>query len=274
MVMFVRFKRIYIEITNSCNLNCSFCIGNKRKIKFIDFSSFKLILEKVKPYTNYLYFHILGEPLLHPLINDFIDYACGMGFKVNITTNGYLIDRIKTKNIRQLNISLHSFDLKYGVSIDDYLSNIFNCASRLSNTIFSYRIWLDSDYSTYILDSISNFYKVSFDYSSFDKVKIFDNVFFSQFHEFIWPDLNNDYYSEKGKCYGLIDHIGILCDGTIVPCCLDSLGSISLGNIFSSDLDVILKSDRVIKMINGFKKGVKCEELCKHCSFINEKKEN
>lgn len=270
----MRFKKIYIEITNSCNLNCSFCIGNKRKIKFMTFSEFKIILDKVKPYTNYLYFHILGEPLLHPMINDFIDYASSMGFSINITTNGYLIDKIKTNNVRQINISLHSFDLKYGISMDDYLNNIFNTVSKLSNTYISYRVWLNSSYSSDIIRRISDFYNVSFDYSSFDKVKLSNNVFLSQFHEFIWPDLNNNYYNEKGRCYGLIDHIGILCNGTVVPCCLDSLGIISLGNIFTDELDLILKSDRVLNMISGFKNNYKCEKLCRHCSFLNEKKEN
>ena len=270
----MRFKKIYIETTNSCNLNCSFCIGNKRKIKFISFSDFKVILDKIKPYTNYLYFHILGEPLLHPMINEFIDYASDMGFNINITTNGYLIDKIKTNNIRQINISLHSFDLKYGVSLDSYLNNIFNVVFKLSNTYISYRVWLNSSYSNDILNKLSLYYNVSFDYSSFDKVKLSNNIFLSQFHEFIWPDLNNCYYNEKGKCYGLIDHIGILSDGTVVPCCLDSLGCISLGNIFDNDLDDILNSGRVSNMINGFKKGYKCEELCKHCSFLDEKKES
>ena len=269
----MRFKKIYIEITNSCNLNCSFCIGNKRKIKFISFSDFKVILDKIKPYTNYLYFHILGEPLLHPMINEFIDYASDMGFNINITTNGYLIDKIKTNNIRQINISLHSFDLKYGISLDDYLFDIFDVVSKMSNTYISYRVWLNSEYSSVLLSKLSEFYGVSFDYLSFDKVKLSDNVFLSQFHEFIWPDLNNNYYSEKGRCYGLIDHIGILCDGTVVPCCLDSLGNINLGNIFDNDLDVILKSDFVSNMIDGFRNGIKCNELCKHCSFLEEKKE-
>ena len=270
----MRFKKIYIEITNSCNLNCSFCIGNSRRIKFMSLSEFKVVLNKVRPYTNYLYFHILGEPLLHPDINKFIDIASEMGFYINITTNGYLINKINSCNVRQINISLHSFDLKYGVSLDDYLSNIFDSVSKFSNTYISYRVWLNSEYSSSILDRLSNFYGVIFDCFSFDKVKLCDNVFLSQFHEFIWPDLRNDYYNEKGRCYGLIDHIGILSDGTVVPCCLDSFGCISLGNIFESDLDSILESSRIINMINGFKNGIKCEELCKHCCFLDEKKES
>ena len=240
----------------------------------MSFSEFKIVLDKLKPYTDYLYFHILGEPLLHPMINDFIDYAYDMGFNINITTNGYLIDKINTRNIRQINISLHSFDLKYGISLDDYLNNVFNTVSKFTDTYVSYRVWLNSEYSLDILKRLSLFYNASFDYSSFNKVKLSNNIFLSQFHEFIWPDLNNSYYNEEGRCYGLIHHIGVLCDGTVVPCCLDSLGCISLGNIFDDSLDIILNSSRVFNMINGFKNGIKCEELCKHCCFLNEKKES
>ncbi len=110
-----RFKKIYVEITNNCNLNCSFCIKNSRPIESISIDRFKILLDKLKPYTDYLYFHILGEPLMHKSINELIDIASS-NFNINITTNGYLINRIKdNKNIRQLNISLHSYtgnDLK------------------------------------------------------------------------------------------------------------------------------------------------------------------
>ena len=104
----MKYKKVYIEITNNCNLNCSFCIHNKRTPKFMSMDEFKIILSKLKGYTKYLYFHILGEPLLHPYINEFINEA-SKDFYVNITTNGYLIKNIKdNKNIRQINISLHS----------------------------------------------------------------------------------------------------------------------------------------------------------------------
>lgn len=267
-----RFKKIYIEISNGCNLNCSFCIGNKRKIHFMSFDEFKVILDKIKPFTDYLYFHILGEPLIHPYINDFIDYAFSVGFNVNITTNGYLIDKLSS-NVRQINFSLHSFDSKYGIDLEDYLDNIFKYIDNLTNTYVSLRIWGKSSYSDSILKYISERYKIDIPIS-FDKYKVCDNVFLSKFHEFIWPDLDNDYYDKHGKCYGLIDHIGILSNGVIVPCCLDSLGVINLGNIFTDDLTDVLSSERVSNMISGFKNNKKCEELCYHCGFLENKKED
>ena len=269
-----KFKKVYIEITNICNLKCNFCIGNKRKKKFMNLDQFKIILNKIKPYTDYLYFHILGEPCMHPDINLFIEYAYKNGFKINITTNGYLIDRIKKfRYVRQVNISLHSYNIKYNINLEDYLNNIFKIISTNPNTYFSLRLWTNNNFNNTFLKYISSKYNIKIDTKNFNNVKISDNIFLSQSHEFIWPDLNNNYYKESGKCYGLIDHFGILVDGTIVPCCLDSLGCINLGNIYNDSLDEIFTSKRAIKMVNGFKNNYKNEELCRHCNFLNKKKE-
>ena len=115
----MKFKKIYLEITNACNLNCSFCIKNKRKVEYLTFDNYKLIVDKIKNYTKELYFHILGEPLLHPDIINFIEYANKKGLLVNITTNGYLINNLKNNDgIHRLNISLHSYNESYKVEID------------------------------------------------------------------------------------------------------------------------------------------------------------
>jgi len=264
------YKKIYLEITNNCNLNCDFCIKNSRPNKFMSEEEFKTILNKLKSYTNYLYFHLLGEPLLHPKINGFIDYS-SKNFKINITTNGYLIDRIKdNKNIRQLNISLHSFNDKYNVSLEDYMKNIFDAVDNLKEyTYISFRFWLKNEYSKEIIEIINKKYNVNLDINNLkNNTTITNNIFISINEEFIWPDLNNNYYNETGTCYALKDHIGILVDGTIVPCCLDSKGIINLGNIFKDELSDIIKSDRYINMLNGFKNNKKVECLCKKCKYL------
>ena len=267
----MRFKKVYIEITNCCNLKCDFCIGNSRKVSFMSLSEFSIILDKVSGYTKYLYFHILGEPLMHPNILDFINMANDRGFFVNITTNGYLIDKLRgVSGIRQLNISLHSFNPLYGVSLADYLGNIFSVIDNFDDTFVSLRFWVNND----LLDYVINHYNIDVVPSDFNGFRLSRNVFLSKSREFIWPDLNNNYYNRVGMCYGLIDHIGILSDGTIVPCCLDSKGFINLGNIFSDSLDEILKSCRVNDMIDGFRSCFKCEELCCHCNFLDREKED
>ena len=265
------YKKIYLEITNNCNLSCDFCIKNKRVNKFMTFDEFKNILSKLDNHTKYLYFHVLGEPLLHPNINEFIDYASN-NYKINITTNGYLIDRIKNnKNIRQLNISLHSFNDKYKTSLEDYMNKIFEVVDILKEyTYISYRFWLKDKNTNKILDMINKKYNVKLDINNIkNNSTISKNIFISINEEFIWPDLNNNYYEENGTCYALRDHIGILVDGTIIPCCLDSKGIIDLGNIFKDNINDIINSKKYQNMLNGFKCNKKTEELCKKCKYYN-----
>ena len=263
-------KKVYIEITNTCNLNCDFCIQNKKIKSFMSEESFRQVLSKLKGYTKYLYFHILGEPLLHPKVINFINIAYEEGFFVNITTNGYLIKKLDgVNNLRQLNISLHSYDERYNVLLEKYMESIFNVVDNLENTYISYRLWVNSEYTDKILFMLNQHYNKNIKLDDINNnITLKDNVFISQFHEFIWPDLDNDYYSKEGTCYALRDHIGILVDGTIVPCCLDTKGNIALGNIFHDNIDAILNSDRVLNMKDGFINHKKCEELCRHCSFI------
>lgn len=268
------YKKVYVEITNNCNLNCDFCPHNKREHKFMSFDEFKLILKKLENHTKYLYFHILGEPLLHPNINEFIDYAASQGFYINITTNGYLINRIKTnKNIRQINISLQSYTEYSNKTLEEYLSDIFNSIEELkNNTYISLRMWVLGDNTEEILNYINNKYNTDIKYyEGYQSTVLEDNVFLAFNKEFEWPNMNKDIISDKGYCYALKDHIGILVDGTVVPCCLDSEGIIKLGNIYTESLDDIIKSKRYQDMYEGFKRKEKCEELCKRCNFIDKK---
>ena len=271
---FMALKKIYLEITNACNLNCSFCIKNNRKINYMSKENYCYIIDKIKNDTKEIYLHVLGEPLMHNDINYFIDYAYNNNLLVNITTNGYLINNIKNnKHIHRLNISIHSYNRRYKKDLYDYLEDIFNVVDNIrDNTFVSLRLWVGNKDSKAILDYINNRYNVNIDkLDNNNKIKITNNLIIDTFHEFIWPDLNNNHYEEIGTCKGLIDHIGILNDGTIIPCCLDSRGIINLGNIYENSISEVLKSDRAKKMINGFKNSYKCEELCRHCHFLDKK---
>ena len=272
----MQYKKIYLEITNNCNLNCDFCIKNKRKQQFITINEFNTVLDKIKPYTNYLYFHILGEPLMHPKINELISNAKEKEFNVNITTNGYLIKRIKdNKNIRQVNISLHSFNDKYNISLDNYLNDIFNTIDTLieNKTYISLRLWVKNKYNNEIITKINEHYNTNIK-ENIDNFKINNYLFINNFHEFIWPDINNSYYNENGRCNGLIDHFGILSTGEIIPCCLDSKGIINLGNIYQDNLEDVFNSKLVKEMREGFLNNKKCQELCRHCSFLGGSNES
>ena len=243
--------------------------------------TFKEILPRIKDYTDYLYFHLMGEPLVHSHINEFIDLATvKFGFKINITTNGYLINKIEnTTNIHQLNISLQA--IKNDEEIDNYLQNIFTAVDKLHKygTIIVYRLWNEQASSKKIIEKLEKYYKTNLNGNN----KIQDNIYLDREIPFIWPDLNNDYYNEEGSCMGLRSHIGILVNGDIVPCCLDYNGTITLGNILNDKIDDILKEKRAQNMQENFLNNKKCEEFCRHCNFydriksakkINTAKEN
>ena len=209
----MKFKKVYIEICNGCNLNCDFCIKNSRQVKYIKRDEYEYIINKIAGYTKEIYLHVLGEPLMHKDINYFIDYAHNMGILVNITTNGYLINKIKdNKNIHRLNISMHSFDSRYGIGIDEYIDNVFYVVDNLRDKTFvSLRLWVKTENTKKILEYINKRYGTKIlEIDNNKKIKISNNLIIDSFHEFIWPDINNSYYNENGRCNGLIDHFGIL----------------------------------------------------------------
>lgn len=260
-----RFKKIYLEITNICNLKCNFCPGNKRPKEEMTLENFRIILEKLENYTDNLYFHLMGEPLVHSKINELIDVA-SLKYQVNITTNGYLIKKIENnKNIRRINISLQA--IKSDEEIDTYLKDIFETVDKLHNqgTTVVYRLWNEQASSSKIIEKIEKHYKINLNGNN----KIQDRIYLDREIPFIWPDLNNNYYNEEGSCMGLRSHIGILVNGDIVPCCLDYNGTITLGNILNNDIDTILKDKRVQNMQENFLNNKKCEEFCRHCNFYD-----
>lgn len=270
-----KFKKIYIEITNICNLSCSFCSIDKRVKETITIENFEKILKNINDYTDYVYLHVKGEPLLHPNLNEILDLCEKYKKHVNITTNGTLLknkqELLKHPIVRQINISLHSENNK-----ENYLDEIFDSVENLKEKIIIYRFWTMDNYklnekSTEIVDKIINFYDLSketVDKIKIDKhIKIRDNLYVDKANEFVWPNLNNDYYNDIGTCYALKDQLAILVDGTVVPCCLDSNGIINLGNIYEKSLQQIIESPRYQTMKQNFSNRKACEELCKHCSF-------
>ena len=121
-----RFNKIYLEISNICNLACRFCPGTRRAPRALSEQEFASLLPKIVPYTDYLYFHLMGEPLCHPQLKSFLDMAGDAGLKVIITTNGTLLSEncdvlLSSKALHKVNISLHAFeanDLK--VTFEEY----------------------------------------------------------------------------------------------------------------------------------------------------------
>lgn len=284
-----KFKKFYIEITNVCNLACRFCPRTRRKPEFMKIDTFSQILDEIKPYTEYIYYHVKGEPLLHPEIDKFLNLSYEKGFKVNLTTNGTLINDAKDKilmkpALRQVNFSLHSFDGNEGSkNKDEYINNILSFVKEaIENTsmLISLRLWnlnkdnaanLQKEKNSQLLRVIEK--EFNLDYRIEEKVipsrgiKISDRVYLNQDHEFQWPDLKEKEDDGRGFCYGLRNQIAILVDGTVVPCCLDGEGIINLGNINRTHFSEIIVSDRANNLYNGFSRREAVEELCRKCGY-------
>ena len=272
-----RFAVIYVEISNICNLNCSFCPGTTRKPRRMSIQEFQIILNKIKPYTDFLQFHLLGEPLFHPELETFLKLAEEMGFMVTIVTNGTLISKNKdillnSKSHYKTVISLHSFEANDSkISLEQYLDTCFEYAKSAENKkIVLLRLWNQGgkdSLNDQILTRLEKYFPKPW-LEQQQGIRIGERIFIEHGEKFDWPTLESDDTNEKIFCYGLRTQFGILADGTVVPCCLDNNGEINLGNIFETDLEEIINSERAQNIYNGFSNRNACEELCKRCSFV------
>jgi len=279
------FKKIYIEITNICNLNCKFCPDTNRKKQFMNIENFEEVIEKVHNYTKLVTLHVKGEPLLHSDLEQILKILEKYDLKTNITTNGTLIkknlDIIKnSKAVRQINFSLHS--MVQNENLDkQYLKDIFESVEQLENFLISYRLWnlqkiKENDINNDIIKTIEEYYNISNLKQELLKnefIKLKENIFINQDIEFEWPNLDNEVIIEKGRCLALKEQVAILVDGTVVPCCLDNNGDIPLGNILEETMEDILNKPKSVAIKKNFANGNITCNLCKTCGFL-ERLEN
>lgn len=298
----MRFKRIYIEITTNCNLSCSFCSKLTRKGGSMTVEQFETIAKQVKEYTNYIYLHIKGEPLVHSELFEILDIAQKYKLKVNLTTNGTLLPKlsdklIKSTALRQINISLHSFSQQKS-AYPNYIENAlkFSVDASDAGKFVSLRLWnLDKDRETNeqgheVVGEIADFFvnkpwsyienatkivkqgeiytkDTLLDAMKTRSVKLYNGIFLSFDSEFIWPSLDHAYISSTGFCHGLRQMVGILCDGTVVPCCLDGNGEQQMGNIFNDSFKSIIESNLFENATNELTNRNVILPLCQKCTF-------
>lgn len=258
------FNRIYIEITTICNLNCPFCPTTNRKKESMTPESFEKIMKKISGYTKHIYLHVKGEPLMNEHLDDILKIANKYNMNVNITTNARLLkqklDIINSNKIRQINISLHSFN-----SINE-IRELLDIIDKINNIYISLRLWNNND-NKEIIDLLNRYYSKKIDASKRYTLK--ENIFLDKDILFDWPDINIDVISETGKCLGGKKQLAILVDGTVTLCCLDNDGINNLGNIFNMSLEEILNSNKYKKIISCFNNNKLISELCKRCGYRN-----
>ena len=269
------YSRVYVEITNICNMHCSFCHGHSRAPGQMTEEQYAHILEQLAGKTQYIYHHLMGEPLLHPLLPRFIHMACRAGFRPMLTTNGTQLSRfgdaILLPGLHKVNISLHSFEDGGQEAQADYIRQVADFAKRASalHILISLRLWNNGcdggkNEATLALlrESIPGQWV-----QNTRGYRIRDGLFLEWGERFAWPDGQAPDNGSRLFCHGLGDHFGILCDGTVVPCCLDSEGAIPLGNVFREALSDILASSRAIAIRDGFRQRKATEDLCRRCGY-------
>lgn len=281
----MRFKRIYIEISNLCNLQCAFCSPLNRAKGMMTAEQFRIAAKQLQPYTHYLYLHLKGEPLLHPQLEEILETCGELGFEVNITTNGTLLKEkqeilFRQKAVRQVNISVHSFSQLPAEKAKNCLSEAVafgKLAAEQGRPFVIYRMWnlgkgkaITSE-SLEILEQIGKEFPTAHNLEEELSIKksaaVAKGIFLSWEEEFIWPSLDAPLVPDSGKCYGTRQMLGVLWDGTVVPCCLDGSGEAPLGNLFQMPFSDIVESETLQKAASGFDGGRAVLELCKHCSY-------
>lgn len=271
-----RFQKVYLEISNVCNLSCRFCPGTKRAPKVMTQEELSTLLPKLRPWTDFLYFHLMGEPLCHPHLPGFLEAAGNQGFKVILTTNGTLLEKQKenllhAQALHKVNISLHAFEANdLAVPFDVYLQRCFAFGKAAEGKkLVVYRLWNQGgadQRNNEILSALEACFPKPW-IQERKGIRIGTRVYLEYGDKFDWPDYSAEDQGQQVFCYGLRDQIGVLCDGTVVPCCLDHDGDLALGNLFDSDLEKILQSDRATAIYNGFQKHIAAEELCRKCGY-------
>lgn len=271
-----RFNKVYLEISNLCNLRCAFCPGTKRNPHRMTEAEFSALLPKIRPFSDYLYFHLMGEPLCHPLLGRFLELAGEAGFRVILTTNGTLLPKMQevllsAPALHKVNISLHAFEANdLAVPFSEYLRGCFAFGKAAEGKcIVSYRLWNGGgadELNGQILDTMAAFFPRPWAEERRGP-RLGQKIYLEYGDKFDWPDLTAADNGERVFCYGLRDQIGVLCDGTVVPCCLDHEGDLNLGNLHETTMDAILETPRAKAIYEGFQKGKAAEELCRKCGY-------
>ncbi len=269
--------RCYLEITNICNLDCLFCPKTSRPKRSLSSDEFDKLTSRLQGKVKFLYFHLMGEPLLHAHLPEFIVMARNKGFVPVLTTNGTLLSRAQAvidALPHKVQISLHSHEGNGKENPEQYIDDVmrFSLAAASKGVIIVLRLWNQGGYdkeNELLLSLVSNYIPHPWT-QRHDGWRVAENIYIEYGRMFEWPDSdraeNND---EEAFCYALRNQIGVLADGTVVPCCLDSAGTIRLGNLFEQPLDEILASPRAKAIYDGFTKHTAVEPLCRRCGYAN-----
>ena len=286
----MHFNNVYLEITNVCNLHCSFCpssaLNSTEPRQFMEPALFKSTLHQIRDVAENVYFHVLGEPTLHPNFCEFLTELASAKLKLNLTTNGTTIEKsgiaiLESLNVRQVNFSIHAYaELEHEQALK-HLNNVFEfckiAREKRPDMYINLRLWNVGDeksksWNNVVLNKITESFgtQINLDHfcSKHKSFNIVDRIYVHQDSRFEWPDTNGNIKpSPRGTCRALDTHIAILHDGRVVACCLDYSGQITLGNIKEQALVAITESPYAKNLKDGFANHELRDPFCQHCKF-------
>ena len=286
----MKFPKIYLEITNVCNLSCSFCAGTTRKPTFLSPSDFRRFAAEARPFTDYLYLHVMGEPLLHPQLDELLSIATDLGFRICLTTNGSLLEKhlplllAYASSIYKISVSLHAFEAnteaRMGMDFASYIQSCCRCAEALgkAGVIVALRLWnLDNPEAAVPAKNQENQDVLSLLRRHFPHPwtpnrrgsKIGKGVYLEWGEKFDWPVTDGSVPDRgtRAHCFAMKDHIAILSDGSVLPCCIDRNGVMSLGDLRERSLSEILTDESAIRFQTALSEHALNFFLCRHCNF-------
>lgn len=267
--------RCYLEITNICNLDCMFCPKTGRARRTLTLAEFDRLTDRLLGQIKFLYFHLMGEPLLHAHLPEFIVMAREKGFIPVLTTNGTLLPRAQAvidALPHKVQISLHAHEGNGLDDLEQYISGVMGFAKEAASrgVIIVLRLWNQGGYDSAngrLMDVMAEHLPRPWT-ERYDGWRLADNLYLEFDNMFEWPDSERDEYAQQESfCYALRNQIGVLVDGTVVPCCLDHNGDIALGNLFDQPLEEILASPRAKAIYDGFTCHEAVEPLCRRCGY-------
>lgn len=285
-----RFRRVYVEISNLCNLQCSFCPEVEREKQVMTPAFFRQALTEVAPLTDEVCLHLMGEPLGHPHLPEILSICAELGVPVNLTTNGLLLHGerqalLTAAIVRQINVSVHSFAANFhGRDVTPYMQRLFRftrrCLAERPDLYINYRLWdlgetgVAAPENAQVRALIEAEFQVDLQALAIDPrvrkgYRLAGRVYLNFDSRFEWPALTSPVRGQRGTCHGLSSHIGIHADGTVVPCCLDKEAVVNLGNLKTTPLLEILAGPRATAMHAGFADYTLVEDLCQRCTFIS-----
>lgn len=282
------FQKIYLEISNICNLQCTFCPVVERDKQVMEEASLREYLRKVKSHSERICFHVMGEPLGHKEFPNFVKIAEEFGIQLEITTNGTLLNEITqsallSPAIVQVNFSVQSFFDNFPKSDPKtYVQKVIGFATmaltQRPDLYVNFRLWnLDStelnderneEFLKKLEDSFSTSINRTVDPGFKKSKKLKGRIYVHFDSRFEWPNETRKVRSTQGTCYGTRSHIAVHADGTVVPCCLDKEAKIPLGSLKTQTLEEILVSQRYLNMKRGFENNKLVEEFCQKCTYI------